>query len=84
MCSISREPRWKECTICTAVAPDAVFTVLHIRHPASLRPAISAQIRSLKAKKPQVSQPVKRSDPKRGPTQVPALYAVEEGSPVSD
>jgi hypothetical protein len=27
MCSISREPRREECTICTAVAPDAVFTV---------------------------------------------------------
>ena len=26
-CSMSREPRRKECTICTAVAPDAVFTV---------------------------------------------------------
>src|SRR4029077_11856227 len=27
MCSISRDPRWEECTICTAVAPDAVLTV---------------------------------------------------------
>ena len=27
MCSISRDPRWEEYTICTAVAPDAVFTV---------------------------------------------------------
>jgi hypothetical protein len=27
LCSISREPRREECTICTAVAPDAVFTV---------------------------------------------------------
>lgn len=27
MCSISREPRRVECTICTAVAPDAGFTV---------------------------------------------------------
>ena len=27
MCSISRDPRCEECTICTAVAPDAVFTV---------------------------------------------------------
>jgi hypothetical protein len=26
-CSISREPRCEEYTICTAVAPDAVFTV---------------------------------------------------------
>ena len=26
MCSMSRYPRWDECTICTAVAPDAVFT----------------------------------------------------------
>ena len=27
MCSMSRDPRRDECTICTAVAPDAVFTV---------------------------------------------------------
>jgi hypothetical protein len=27
MCSMSRDPRREECTICTAVAPDAVFTV---------------------------------------------------------
>jgi len=27
MSSMSREPRWEECTICTAVAPDAVLTV---------------------------------------------------------
>jgi hypothetical protein len=26
-CSISPEPRWEEYTICTAVAPDDVFTV---------------------------------------------------------
>ena len=26
-CSMSRDPRREECTICTAVAPDAVFTV---------------------------------------------------------
>jgi hypothetical protein len=26
MCSISRDPRCEEYTICTAVAPDAVFT----------------------------------------------------------
>ena len=26
-CSTSREPRREECTICTAVAPEAVFTV---------------------------------------------------------
>jgi hypothetical protein len=24
---MSRDPRWDECTICTAVAPDEVFTV---------------------------------------------------------
>jgi hypothetical protein len=27
MCSMSREPRWEEYAICTAVAPDAVLTV---------------------------------------------------------
>jgi hypothetical protein len=27
MCSICRDPRWQEDTICAAVAPDAVFTV---------------------------------------------------------
>jgi len=27
MCSISRDPGCEECTICTVIAPDAVFTV---------------------------------------------------------
>jgi hypothetical protein len=27
MCSICRDPRWSEYTICTAIAPDALFTV---------------------------------------------------------
>jgi hypothetical protein len=27
MCSMSRDPRREECTICTARAPDAVLTV---------------------------------------------------------
>lgn len=27
MCSMSRDPRREECAICTALAPDAVFTV---------------------------------------------------------
>ncbi len=63
MCSISRDPRWKECTICTAIAPDAVFTVLTYGTGPACGPAISAQIRSPKAKKPRVSEPGKRSEP---------------------
>ena len=33
---MSRDPRREEYTICTAVAPDAVFTVRTYGHPARL------------------------------------------------
>jgi hypothetical protein len=29
---MSRDPRWEECTICTAATPDAVFTVRTYGH----------------------------------------------------
>jgi hypothetical protein len=34
--SISRDPCWEEYTICTAIAPDAVFTVRTYGDTASL------------------------------------------------
>jgi hypothetical protein len=40
MCSIYREPRWEECTICTAAAPEDVFTVRRYGETkATIRPA---------------------------------------------
>ncbi len=39
MCSMSRDPRREECTICTALAPDAVFTVCAYATRDSLEPA---------------------------------------------
>src|SRR5262249_52304727 len=56
-CSISRDPRWEEYTICTAVAPEDVFTVRTYGtrqlygHPAS------AHFQSPQPTKPQVSNP---------------------------
>jgi len=39
MCSMSRDPRREECTICTALAPDADFTVRTYAMRDSLEPA---------------------------------------------
>jgi hypothetical protein len=44
MCSISRDPRREECTICTARAPDAVFTVRRYGDTGQLYGRFSAQI----------------------------------------
>jgi hypothetical protein len=56
MCSMSREPRREECTICTAVAPEAVFTVrTYGTGPPYSR--ISAQICPDDHETPQVSGP---------------------------
>ncbi|BCQ06740.1 hypothetical protein JMUB5695_00149 [Mycobacterium heckeshornense] len=40
MCSIEREPRRQDHTICTAVAPDAVFTVRTKATSAAYDPAL--------------------------------------------
>jgi hypothetical protein len=57
MCSISREPRREEYTICTAVAPDAVLTV----RTCGTAPLYSAGLVRKSAlsrhKNPQVSNP---------------------------
>jgi hypothetical protein len=42
-----RDPRRFECTICTAVAPDLVFTVRTYATPAAYDPIVSAQISTL-------------------------------------
>ena len=56
-CSISRDPRCEECTICTAVAPDDVFTV---RRYGDTRPqygAASAQFRHSPTTEPAAHRP---------------------------
>jgi hypothetical protein len=70
MCSISREPRWEEYTICTAVAPGDVFTV---RRYGDTRPQYglpSAQIDHSPATNLQVIDLQPRSNPEWGRSQV--------------
>ncbi|GHH42202.1 hypothetical protein GCM10017774_38140 [Lentzea cavernae] len=55
MCSMSRDPRREEYTICTALAPDAVFTVRTYATRDSLEPAASAQIFAVHTTKPQLN-----------------------------
>jgi|SRR5450631_330270 len=61
MCSMSREPRRFECTICTAVAPEDVFTVRTYGATSTpydpKRATISAQIHATSAASPQVNAP---------------------------
>ena len=67
MCSMSRDPRWEEYTICTAAAPEAVFTVREYGDVRpTLRARISAQLQRSRTANPQVSDPQKRSRPKHG------------------
>src|SRR6266511_369514 len=55
MCSMSRDPRREECTICTALAPDAVFTVRTYGDTGiPYGPGLSAQIRPARRANPQV------------------------------
>lgn len=68
--SMSSDPRWDEYTICTAVAPDAVFTVRNIRHQATLRPRLSAQTCSPSARNPQVRATYQSKILDREPSQV--------------
>lgn len=46
MCSIERDPRRDDHTICTAVAPELVFTVRTYATTAPYDPTPSAQIRT--------------------------------------
>jgi hypothetical protein len=56
MCSMSRDPRRDEYTICTAVAPEAVFTVrTYATDPTAQRRPFSAQISVVRTTKPQVN-----------------------------
>ena len=58
MYSISREPRREDHTICTAIAPDVVFTVRTYSTGPLYNPRLgSAQIRATDGKIPQVSEP---------------------------
>ena len=56
MCLISRDPRRVEYTICTAAAPDAVFTVRTYGTGPLYNP-ISVQIRPAIRENPQLSKP---------------------------
>ena len=72
MCSMSREPRRLEYTICTAVAPDAVFTVRtygDTRPPYGPHiPRISVQILAARVAKPQVTALTSRNPHDREPS----------------
>ena len=58
MCSISREPRRKEYTICTAVAPEAVFTVRAYGTAPLYSPGFSVQTWPYSQQNQQVSEPL--------------------------
>jgi len=55
MCSIERDPRRDDHTICTAVAPELVFTVRTYATTAPYGPTPSAQIRTSREPNPQVT-----------------------------
>jgi hypothetical protein len=54
-CSIWRDPRRVDHTICTAVAPEAVFTVRTYATSAPYEPRISVQISAQQRPNPQIS-----------------------------
>ena len=60
MCSMSRDPRREECTICTALAPEAVFTVPTYGDTPHPTTRISAQIQPPRTANPQVTEPQAR------------------------
>ena len=70
MCSILREPRRVEYTICTVVAPDAVFTVRTTPRTKSLRAPVSVQNQRLPATNTQVNALNQPTHPNREPSQV--------------
>src|SRR4029077_1560276 len=65
-CSIERDPRRDDHTICTAIAPELVFTVRTYATAAPYGPAPSAQIRTNRPTNPQATalrhQPTRHSD----------------------
>jgi hypothetical protein len=67
---MSREPRRVECTICTAIAPDAIFTVRTNATNEQPTCPISVQIQPARTTKPQVSELRTNSDRGREPSQV--------------
>lgn len=69
-CSISRDPRREECTICTAVAPDDAFTVRRYGDTRHDTASASAQPRHPPATNPQVSGLAPRSTQESGRSQV--------------
>ncbi len=73
MCSISRDPRCQEYTICTAVAPDAVFTV-RTYGTRQLYGPFSVQIQLRRTGNPQVTAVASAQNPNREPTQVRASH----------
>jgi hypothetical protein len=68
MCSIERDPRRRDHTICTAVAPEAVFTVRTKATSAAYGPALVFKFRRIRTRKTAGRQP--RQNPKREPSQV--------------
>ena len=70
MCSISRDPRCEECTICTARAPDAVFTVRTYGDTGQLYDQVSAHPQPRPATSPQVTDLQDQQVPAREPSQV--------------
>lgn len=71
MCSMSREPRRCECTICTALAPEAVSTVrtyatAGTKEPARLVRAHHANTPGQRPADPEISQPWPKSGPMAG------------------
>jgi len=55
ICSIDREPRRQDHTICTAVAPDAVFTVRTKAISAAYGPALVFKFRRIRTPKQKVN-----------------------------
>jgi hypothetical protein len=66
---MQREPRREEHTICTAVAPEAVFTVRTQATTAPDEPEFSAHFSAQSEENPQVNAPLPGRAQNRGPSQ---------------
>src|SRR5215207_8995970 len=78
MCSMSRDPRREECTICTARAPEAVFAVRTYADTDPLYEAsVSAQILPARSANPQLSKPHIQIDLQRDKSQAEAAQLLE-------
>ena len=69
MCSIEREPRLQDQTICTAVAPQAVFTVRTKATSTAYGPALVFKVPANPIAKQQVNRSQPGQNPKREPSQ---------------